>query len=903
MVSYQETALWRRTLATDSGDSELESQARERLRDAYLAMRERVTPIAERIAIDLPEFTVHDIRHLDALWCIADLIIGPSYQITALEAFVLGATFLVHDLGMGLAAYPEGIEAIKGESVWQDAVALRLRAKLGRPPSRSDIASADQQILTAAKAETLRILHARRAEQLVDIQWQLAKGSNAYFLIDSAEVRSNYGSLIGKLAHSHWWDVSQLQLAFPHKLGPGAFWELPNNWTVDPLKLACILRTADAAHLDARRAPEFERILRKPVGISEDHWGFQQKMQQPHLDGDRLVFTAARGFTANEATSWWQCLDALKTVDAELRAVDRLLADTNRPRFIAKAVAGVEDPKRLAAWIPTENWIPIDARLKVSNVSRLVDRLGGKELYGENPRAALRELIQNARDALNVRSSLDNTFSNGHAIVRLRRDNADWYLEVEDNGVGMSPGVLTGSLLDFGNSFWDSQTVLEEFPGLLSTKFTPAGKFGIGFFAVFMLGEHVTVLSKRYDAASSDVNVLEFPGGLRSRTILRKPLPTEELKHSGTLVRVKLAMQPEEAGGLLWFASAERAHSIFDICEWLCPALDVDLWVEDLTGAKQRVIVGNDWLSIPPEELLGRVNRIDENGREDPQVLKADISNFAKHVRTLQTDCGTVIGRACIIAKPHGADPGSAEGVISVNGLRANHTANAVGVLLGNALTAVRDKAVPLASNQEIARWATDQGRILQKSAISERAQMESAAVIHALGGSVSMLPICLTAKGWLNRKQFCHWAEHLDKVTIAGFYSWEYIARLTHVALEHDVAITTTYIPANFQYGNEALYQQKQSHNEEHLLSQDALLALPDPIADHWDFAKETVESILLIALTKPWKAPLGVILANLSPDKENITIGKSKRLGAVRGLATIVRRPSHLGPKQRRK
>lgn len=168
----------------------------------------------------------------------------------------------------------------------------------------------------------------------------------------------------------------------------------------------------------------------------------------------------------------------------------------------------------------------------------------------------------------------------------------------------MSTGVLTGSLLDFGNSFWDSQSVLEEFPGLLSSKFAPAGKFGIGFFAVFMLGEHVTVLSKRYDASHSDVNVLEFPTGLRSRTILRKPLAIEHLKHSGTLVRVKLVTNPEEPGGLLWFSSAQRAHTLFDVCEWLCPALDVDISAEDHTGAKRALIVANDLVEHSTREII-----------------------------------------------------------------------------------------------------------------------------------------------------------------------------------------------------------------------------------------------------------------------------------------------------------
>src|SRR6185312_7634434 len=147
MSTFQETNLWIRTLAPNVTDSPSTRGARAHFRDIYISMRQRALPIAERIAADLPEFTVHDITHLDALWEVADLIIGPDYLVTPVEAFLLGAAFLIHDLGLGLAAYPDGIEAVKKETVWQDQVALRLRSRLMRAPSPSEIRSADHEIL------------------------------------------------------------------------------------------------------------------------------------------------------------------------------------------------------------------------------------------------------------------------------------------------------------------------------------------------------------------------------------------------------------------------------------------------------------------------------------------------------------------------------------------------------------------------------------------------------------------------------------------------------------------------------------------------------------------------------------------------------------------------------------
>ena len=69
------------------------------------------------------------------------------------------------------------------------------------------------------------------------------------------------------------------------------------------------------------------------------------------------------------------------------------------------------------------------------------------------------------------------------------------WLEVADNGVGMSRAVLTGPLLDFGVSFWSTPGAIREFPTLLSRGFHSPGRYGIVFFSVFMWTDHVRITS------------------------------------------------------------------------------------------------------------------------------------------------------------------------------------------------------------------------------------------------------------------------------------------------------------------------------------------------------------------------------------------------------------------------
>ena len=105
MFAFESTRLWSETLAEQSGSDQHASQ-RTRLRVAYLSLRERAALLADRIQDDLPELTVHDVTHLDALWELADLVAGSNVSLNPAEGFVLGAAFLIHDLGLAVAAYP-----------------------------------------------------------------------------------------------------------------------------------------------------------------------------------------------------------------------------------------------------------------------------------------------------------------------------------------------------------------------------------------------------------------------------------------------------------------------------------------------------------------------------------------------------------------------------------------------------------------------------------------------------------------------------------------------------------------------------------------------------------------------------------------------------------------------------
>ncbi len=315
------------------------------------------------------------------------------------------------------------------------------------------MSGAAQTILDQADATVLRARHAARAEHLLTSRWKSAVGSSDIYLIDDAELRRMYGGLIGRIAHSHWWDLSDLRKHLTTTLGAAA--GFPYEWSVRALRLACLLRASDAAHLDARRAPNVLFSVRNPKGVARSHWTFQNKLHQPQLRHDRLEFTAGDPFGIEDAPAWWLCFDTLRGVNSELQGIDSLLADVNEERFAARGVMGIDEPDRLKSYVPTAGWNPVDTTVQVSDVASLVKRLGGEQLYGTYSKAPMRELLQNASDAIRARRALEALPANsGTTTVRLYSNEGTHVLDVQDDGVGMSPKVLTRGLLDFGSAFW-----------------------------------------------------------------------------------------------------------------------------------------------------------------------------------------------------------------------------------------------------------------------------------------------------------------------------------------------------------------------------------------------------------------------------------------------------------------
>jgi hypothetical protein len=694
---FERTSLWKSSLAKLAGADEHEV-ARDRLRGAYLKFRDRVSHLVSTIKSELPGLTVHDITHLDALWRVASEIAGPTYELTPAEAFVLGGAILLHDSAHAIAAFPGGKAEIKQTQHWRDLIAQRYKRQ--EPAGGSD----DER---AALFQVLRHLHATQAAKLPFVKWSVPGDNTPNFLIEDAELRNYYGELIGQIAESHHWPAHRVATEFSHQNHtPPSY--LPTEWTVDAMKVAFLLRTADAAHIDDGRAPWFLFALQKPQGISAQHWRFQSKLGQVKCNKHgELQISATPTFSPDERESWWLAYDTAQMIDRELRDAHGHMRDHGREVFRAFSVLGAGAAESFARYVKPNGWEPIDVAPKIGNVNKIIEMLGGKELYGDRPDLALRELLQNAIDAIHAKRALGGLGSDeGEIVVALDLVGKNVYrLSVSDNGVGMSKYVLTSVLLDFGNSLWKSDALRDQLPGLAATKFESAGQFGIGFYSIFMLGDVVEVSSLAFaitaDNHALDCHTLRFEDGLRHPPTLTKSSVSMN-GGSGTKVSVTggislmttlLQSAVDWRAGGLHYGSAElaavpavRAVALAELITYMVPASDIQL-ISSANGERIVASRANDWHSLSDDDLLRRIR----------EPLRTQLWKVPLH--GVYDENGLCLGRVGI---PIGGTRTSL--VLTQQGIVLERTNVLVGLLHAQGPhTAARTKAE--AANATIASW------------------------------------------------------------------------------------------------------------------------------------------------------------------------------------------------------
>jgi hypothetical protein len=456
-----------------------------------------------------------------------------------------------------------------------------------------------------------------------------------------------------------------------------------------------------------------------------------------------------------DAEAWWQAYDAIQMVDHELRRTDVLLADArgDDARFSIQRVANAEAPRLLAKDVEAVGWIPVDTKLKVNQIPDLINKLGGEALYGKDDFVPVRELLQNAVDAVRLRGVIvaaEDSSLVGLVKVRLQTENGRKFLEVQDNGIGMDENAILNHLLAFGSSGWLDTNLSLDFPNIDFQQVCLTGKFGIGFFSVFMIADQVEISTRRYNASLDDGLILTFGNGISGRPVLRKPTRSERLLDGGTKVRLWLKSDvflegfgPEQRGAPM---------SLYGQCYRIFCLTDVTMEVHEYSTVTR--IERTDWRPLTGEDISTKLYTSDDLFRE--------ASKWAPNLRDLVCD-GVVIGKLALVAYGEAlASDGKATAAMVASGVIVSYFGGMIGAVECRIQRAARDLGMVDFSPKGLAAWASNQATLLAGMSLSTQAQLEVAAKIRALGGDTATLMIAECSEGPLNKESLHNYLRSL---------------------------------------------------------------------------------------------------------------------------------------------
>jgi len=388
--------------------------------------------------------------------------------------------------------------------------------------------------------------------------------------------------LIGLAARSHgtslrvckaYLDSSPLYAQTPRPLGSAVLFPM------------ALLRVADYLQIDRQRAPAVLLQLRNPQSpVSLAEWSKHRAVQtiSPADDPRGKMVTVSQDIPLKLYLQLRELLDGVQNeMDHSTAVLDeaygartdlgldkiglatrRVYCNLNSPAF-----------RDRLPYVPERTGFETDPNL----LTLLVE-----PLYGEHPEVGVRELIQNAVDAVRELQawckardtsvdSLELAAQECDVLVDfVERDDGAWLCRVTDRGIGMTSDTIRGYLLRGGASFRQSADWTSEFaddegkPRVLR-----AGRFGIGVFATFLLGTKFRVSTRHVGENEPGYFVEADADGQLIEIQRRDDLPigtTVEVELSdATVASFKLHSDMEVATWDAW-----NDARVFKMTDWFC---------------------------------------------------------------------------------------------------------------------------------------------------------------------------------------------------------------------------------------------------------------------------------------------------------------------------------------------
>lgn len=233
--------------------------------------------------------------------------------------------------------------------------------------------------------------------------------------------------------------------------------------------------------------------------------------------------------------------------------------------------------------------------------------------------------------------------------------------------------------------------------------------------------------------------MLEFLQGIESRPCLRKPLSSEKLTRHGTRVSVRLLDKTKlfriEKRSLDIFSglstTKEAPITLAQVVGALAPALEVDVYTQDVSNVKTKTVAAGDWREIAPLHLIDRI----APGRATliPQWLSNEVNLAASNLSPIVGANGEIQGR-CAIVENTDSLFGLQAGIVSVGGLYGGVIHGMAGIMVGKQADLLnRSVAIPIVEQDALAKWAENQATLLR---LANQLTWKKSARLLALGAA-----------------------------------------------------------------------------------------------------------------------------------------------------------------------
>jgi hypothetical protein len=282
--------------------------------------------------------------------------------------------------------------------------------------------------------------------------------------------------------------------------------------SLNPRFLAALLRLADVMEFDPERTPSIVLTHRNIAPKSRVYWYRDHAISfEMQAERNELIFSAR---TPN-AVIHKAVLSVAEMVNDELLCCHQLHQQgafqrgviSDREKYIWK------HPARLVVDVKErdESFTYIEGTFR-PDVGKLLELLSGTQLYA-NPLAAVRELVQNAADAVAEQigyerlqkddagnPSYERAYAELHRIkLTFEKIGDRFWLRCADDGVGLNKRLIESRLLVSGARNRPEFRALQREATSRGFNVFRTGQFGIGLLSYFMIADRVEFETKRSD--------------------------------------------------------------------------------------------------------------------------------------------------------------------------------------------------------------------------------------------------------------------------------------------------------------------------------------------------------------------------------------------------------------------